>query len=509
MPVPSAPSALLVPSVELSGVLKFAVDGETYAAELARRFYTPRAFALALLRSMRDALPDPAAAPDYGFRLHYRLVPVDTGTSVDLDGGALFWSAAQDSLALTVLHSDPETLIATPDGLPLVRGGALFPDLIIAPGTRARWTVAGPPAANPAQAAQFVWPQLRHPLRLQDRKITLDLGSRAQVETEDGTLWSVGRGGPRKFSAQFAYVPDSRWTAQGWDRALAPGGALAAGAPAKLHRNSLIETHLHVRTANRTIDTEEPVTGFRSVKLQLAAQPEPDDETDGSNPGGEPFTFGRKLAAVTFASPLTAAFGGETSYYSDYSGLLLQSGSTPAGKFARLRPLAAAQKTANARVRVKLWRPYPFSVAGGSLWEAGVLLAHNSGGAGTAVVVTDAGTKRELRACPVLTDGSKGTPVTLGALTQPVPRDALLQENPAHRFTAEFQLFTASGGAGVVRVRASYNGEGPFEGYVIPYPSVDAAGHEWMFAISNNSVPPSNTLFDAPEIREDTSGRWE
>ncbi len=505
MPVPPAPSALLVPAVELSGVLKFSVDGETYAAELARRFYTPRALVLALLRAMRDALPDPASPSGYGFRLHYRLVPVDTGPAVDLEGGALYWSAAPDSLALTVLHSDPETYIATPDGLPLVRGGALFPDLGAEPGTRVRWTAAGAPAANPAQAAQFVWPLLRHPVRLQDRKTVLDLGSRAQVETEDGSLWSVGRGGSGKFSGQFAFVPGSRWTAQGWDRALAPDGALAAGAPADLHRSSLLETHTPVRATNRTIDTEEPVTGFRTVKLQLAVQPEPEDETDRSNPGGEPFTFGRKLPAAGFTAPLTGSFGGDTSYYSDYSGLLLQTGSTPAGKFARLRPLDAVQKTADARIRVKLWRPYPFSVAGGSLWEAGILLAHNSGGAGTAVVAHDTGSTRELRAYPVLTDGSKGTPVTLGTLTQPVPRDALLQENPAHWLTAEFQLFTASGGTGVVRVRASYNGEGPFEGCVIPYPSVDSAGHEWMLAVSNNSVPPSNTVFGAPEIWEDKS----
>ncbi len=516
MPVYPARESMLVPAVELMGSLRFRLDGSDYTATLERAFYTPRSFALALRRAMRDVLPEPAAETGYGFRLHYHLTPAQSFGTITADGGALWWSNGAGALDLAVLHSDPLTGIFSADGFPLVRGLAAFTDLSVPAGSRVRWTNpsgSAPAQRNPAIACQFVWPELRRPVRVDSRRVTADWTNRSSLQTESGAVWPVARGEQTRLQAAFEHIPLSQWVSQGWDRAAAPGGPFASGSLAWLFPDVLKEEAVPVRPLGRSLDIDRTVPGTRSVKIQLAEQPLPasEEETEAET-GDSPFTYGRYQLAEDFTDPLTGEFSGDTGAFINNSGVIEQTGATtsPATQFARLWPTDSDRFTANALIRVKLWRPYPTAVGSGSLWEAGVALAHSpsgtGAGSGTAVVVADTGTARELRMYSLSTGGAKGTKVTLGTLSGTIPRSAELQEQPEHRLTVWFRLFVLTGGAAVTRVRAWYNGEGPFTGDMIPPTGADSAAHPWMLVCSNGSSPASNTMFDTVEVWDDVSG---
>lgn len=496
---------LLVPAVELSGTIRFRLDDVDYSAPVESGFHTPGSFALELIQSMRDALPEPSAPSDYGFRLHVRRIPVVTGGRIGTEGLALCWSNTAEGLPLTILQSDPDCLIVTRDGYPLVRGLSVLPDLVVAAGSRLRWTEPGPPLRNPPQAAQFVWPQLRWPARIESRRVTVDLAARGQVQTESGTLHTVLRGEPERFTAGFEYLPDSRWISDGWSRAAATGGPVVSGAPMWLFPDALLDNRMVVRPSGRTFEIDRAVPGTRSVKLQLAVQPVPDTEID---TGDVPFTFGKSHGFSGYTSPLSGDFSGDLSSFTWNDGRIEQAGATsdPASRFVRLLPSSPERKTADALVRLKLWRSYPAAIAPGSLWEAGVGLIHSSFGGGTAVVVADTGTARELRLYNVSGDGSKTLKAVFGTLAGKIPRAEPFQEDPCHRLIIRFQLFVLDSGQAVTRVRVFFNGEGPFDGETLPPGGADTSLREWFFACANGSSPASNTFFGTVEIWDDVSG---
>lgn len=498
MPVLASRQPLLVPSVELEGELRFRLDGEDCTAVLVRAFYSPPSLAAALREAMRAALPVPEDETDCGFRLHFILAAALSGGEAVNTGGALVWTNTSAGLPLTILHSSPLSRIETPDGWPLVAGDAAHADLAVAPGSRVQWTHAGDAVPNPVQPCQFVWPQLRGRTRLPERRITGDFSTRTHAQAEDGRLWPVARGAQRRWELSFGPLSAADWQKHGWDRTTGSGGALELGSMMTFFPDPGREAALPVRPLNRTIEVERTVPGYRSVKLQLAAQPLPD---------GGGFTCGREFSVETVSGSLTETFGGDTAHFSADGGALKQAGATPspASAFVRLWPLDESLHSSNLLASVKLWRTFPF-VASGSGWEAGIALSHTSGKAGVAVTASEGPAHRELRAWAIHTGGSKSPHVTLGVLRGNIPRSEGMQERPDRRFIARFWYVPLGSGAALTRVRAWYNGEGPFDGQVMHGFDTGGGDLAWMPVCSNGTSPASTTWWKAFRFHEDASG---